>query len=135
MFIDTGFFCALANRLDSWNPSAQSLIKQKILEKYRLFTSNAVLYETYTLIRSRVNHGAAVDFMKNFPKTGVTEFRITEVVELQAMQIFIRYADKDFSFVDCTSFAAIEQLRCRTVLTFDQHFKLYRYKHPVSVLP
>jgi len=121
--------------MDSWNQPAKSLIEQKVLERYRLFTSNAVLYETYTLIRSRVHHSAAVDFMQNFLKSGVTEFRITEAIEQRAKQIFIRYADKDFSFVDCTSFAIIDHLRCSSVLTFDQHFKLFRYRHQVAVLP
>lgn len=135
LFIDTGFFCALANRQDSWNSPATSLIKQKVLERYRLYTSNAVLYETYTLIRSRVHHAAAVSFMSNFPRSGVSVFRITEAIEQQAKKIFIRYEDKNFSFVDCTSFAVVDYLRCETVLTFDHHFRLYRYKHAVAVLP
>ena len=33
-----------------------------------------------------------------------------------------RYADKDFSFTDCTSFAVMRELRLQKALTLDHHF-------------
>jgi predicted nucleic acid-binding protein len=47
-----------------------------------------------------------------------------EIVEA-AWRIFKAFADKEFSFTDCTSFALMEHLRVSTVFTFDEHFRQY----------
>ena len=48
---------------------------------------------------------------------------------------FLKYADKDFSFVDCLSFAIIEDEKIDYALSFDHHFKLYHFAHPIKILP
>jgi len=40
----------------------------------------------------------------------------------RAMEIFKQYHDKDFSFVDCMSFAIMNQQNLFQAFTFDQHF-------------
>ena len=47
----------------------------------------------------------------------------------------MRYNDKDFSFVDCTSFALIDHHRLDYAFAFDGHFRQYRFKRTVIVLP
>jgi len=103
--------------------------------KARLLTSDFVLSETYTLIRFKVGHHAAVEFMKRLDQTGITALRVSEANEQTAKAIFVRYTDKDFSFVDCTSFALIDQHRLDHVFAFDSHFRQYRFKRNVVVLP
>ncbi|MBM4298289.1 MAG: type II toxin-antitoxin system VapC family toxin [Deltaproteobacteria bacterium] len=59
---------------------------------------------------------------------------MTEAIEQFAKAIFIRHDDKEFSFVDCTSFALIDQHRLDNAFTFDGHFRQYRFKRHVIVL-
>ena len=47
--------------------------------------------------------------------------RITEEEEERAWRVFQQYADKGFSFTDCTSFALMERLDINTVFAFDDH--------------
>ena len=46
--------------------------------KAQLFTSNFILSETYTLIRFKVGHQAAIEFMKPLDQTGIKVLRVSE---------------------------------------------------------
>jgi uncharacterized protein len=53
--------------------------------------------------------------------------RVTEGDELRAKAILLRYTDKDFSYVDATSFAVMERFGLQTAFTFDEHFVQYGF--------
>jgi len=135
VFLDTGAFLALADEDDRYHTAAKSTYTELLQSKAQLLTSNFVLSETYTLIRSRVSHQAAVEFMKGFDRTGIKVLRVSEAIEQTAKAIFTRYDDKDFSFVDCTSFALIDHHRLDHAFAFDSHFRQYRFKRTVAILP
>jgi uncharacterized protein len=73
--------------------------------------------------------------MKRFDQSGIRIVRVSEANEQTAKAIFIRYGDKDFSFVDCTSFVLIDHHRLDHAFAFDIHFRQYRFKRNVVVLP
>jgi len=134
VFIDTGAFLALADASDSSHEDV-SLTYQDMLEQgAALYTSNFIIDEAVTLIRARVNHRAAVAFLKNLDISGVKALRVTEEDERAAREIFIKYKDKDFSYTDCTSFFLIEKLGIDAVLTLDEHFRQYNFKRAVNRL-
>jgi predicted nucleic acid-binding protein len=135
VFLDTGAFLALADEDDRYHIAAKSTYTELLQSKAQLLTSNFVLSETYTLIRSRVGHRAAVEFMKRLEQTGIKVLRVSEAIEQTAKAIFVRHDDKDFSFVDCTSFALIDHHRLDHAFAFDGHFRQYRFKRNVVVLP
>jgi predicted nucleic acid-binding protein len=135
VFLDTGAFLALADEDDDYHSAAKNIYTQLLQARPQLSTSNFVLSETYTLIRSKVSHRAAVEFLKRFDQTGIRVIRVSEANEQTAKTIFVRYDDKDFSFVDCTSFALIDHHRLDHVFAFDSHFRQYRFKRNVVVLP
>ncbi len=135
VFVDTGAFLALADEDDDYHTAAKSIYTDLLSSRTRFLTSNFVLSETYTLIRSRVNHPAAVEFMRRFDQSGIKVLRVSEAVEQTAKAIFVRYDDKDFSFVDCTSFALIDYHGLDRAFAFDAHFRQYRFRRAVVVLP
>jgi predicted nucleic acid-binding protein len=134
VFLDTGAFAALSDTDDFHHRAAVSIYENLLLRRARLFTSNYILAETYTLIRAKVSHAAAVKFMKAFEKTGTIVLRVETDIEENAKKIFIKYADKAFSFVDCASFALVDKHRLNHAFSFDRHFSQYRFKHPVTIL-
>ena len=134
VFLDTGAFLALADEDDDYHSVAKSVHAQLLGSRAQLLTSNFVLAETYTLIRFKVGHPAAVEFMKRFDQTGIKVLRVSDAIEHTAKSIFTRYSDKEFSFVDCTSFALIDHHRLDHAFAFDSHFRQYRFKRYVIVL-
>jgi len=134
VFLDTGAFLALPDEDDDYHSVAKSVHAQLLGTHAQLLTSNFVLAETYTLIRFKVGHPAAVEFMKRFDETGIKVFRVSDAIEHTAKSIFTRYNDKEFSFVDCTSFALIDHHRLDHAFAFDSHFRQYRFKRNVIVL-
>ena len=93
-----------------------------------LVTTNFVLDENYTRLRSKIQHSAILRFKDSIRKSRqLSVVRITKTLEDQAWEIFARYDDKDFSFTDCTSFAVMRQLGITTALTFDDHFEQFGF--------
>ena len=123
VFIDTGAFLALADNSDFSHDFATSVYKNILKQKAIVHTSNYVIDEVITLIRSRVGHDAAVAFIKGFEISKIHVLRITEIDENLAKNIFTKYRDKKFSFTDCTSFVLMKNLKLRKAFTFDEHFK------------
>ncbi|HEU4343165.1 MAG TPA: PIN domain-containing protein, partial [Candidatus Binatia bacterium] len=121
IFLDTGAFLASADEDDDHHTAAKSVYAELVQSRAQFLTSNFVLSETYTLIRSKVSHRSAVEFMKRFDQSGIRVVRVSEANEQTAKAIFIRYGDKDFSFVDCTSFVLIDHRRLDHAFAFDTH--------------
>ena len=91
-----------------------------------LLTSNYILDETVTLIRFRLGWNVAHRFGKELRAgTLAAVQRISPRDEESAWAIFSKYADKSFSFTDCTSFALCERLKIRSCLAIDNDFRAY----------
>jgi predicted nucleic acid-binding protein len=135
VFIDTGAFLALTDEDDRYHTAAKSTYAELLQSQAQLLTSNFVLSETYTLVRFRVSHRAATQFMNFFDETGIRVLHVGRSIEQTGKAIFARHNDKDFSFVDCTSFALIDHFKLDHAFAFDRHFRQYRFKRTVVVLP
>lgn len=132
VFMDTSAFCALTIPKDQHNVKAKSLHKQLQGHQAIIYTSNYVLDEVYTLLKTRGSHRTAVKFMNQINESNLILLRITEEVEEDAKGIFRRFEDKKLSFTDCTSFALINQFGIEAVFAFDEHFRYHPYSHHVK---
>lgn len=129
VFIDTGALAAIADTKDRFHRKARTIYQGLEEENTEFVTTDYVLAETYTLIRLRVSHRAAVAFGEALrSKQDITIVRITDSHLDRAWQIFKRYSDKAFSFVDCSSFAVLEEQHIKEVFTFDHHFEQYGFR-------
>jgi predicted nucleic acid-binding protein len=91
-----------------------------------LLTSNYILDEILTLLKTRLGPSIAIPFgQKLWDQEASALVRITEEDEEKAWGMFRQYEDKGFSFTDCTSFALMERLAINTVFAFDDHFVQY----------
>lgn len=125
VFVDTGAWLALADTSDHLHQTAQKIFALLLRGGSQLVTTNLVVAETYTLIRRRVGHKAAIRFLQSIRSSPRLErVYINADVELQAEAILQQYADQDFSYVDAVSFAVMRGRGMKSAFAFDRHFLL-----------
>ena len=125
LFVDTSAWLALNDRSDQFHALAVEKLASIRAGRISLVTSDYVLDESVTIIRLRASHAAAVIFGQSILGSSVIDLiPVGSDDRLAAWEIFKKYADQDFSFTDCTSFALMRKLRLKTAFTFDGHFSL-----------
>ena len=126
LFVDTGAFIALADADDENHKSAAAFYRDAREKGARFITTNFVVCETLNYLRARISHHIAVIFLENLKKSGFIEIAtVTPSVEEEAFTIFKRYADKDFSFTNCTSLSVMKSLKLKNAFAFDKHFEQF----------
>ena len=123
IFVDTSAWYALLDKTDSDHVSAVEFNKSLNHSKV---TTNYVADEIITLTKARLGYRNAVEIGKKlWNETIATLIRVTPSDEKKAMEIFVNYHDKGFSFTDCTSFAVMERFGIIEAFAFDEHFDQY----------
>lgn len=121
IFVDTSFWFALRRRQDKRHREANGLLKQH--GGQLLLTTNHVRGETWTLLNRRAGHKSAVDFLNLVERS--PRLRIEHVdssLEGRALSWLRQRNDREFSFVDATSFALMRHLGLTEALAFDGDF-------------
>ena len=124
VLIDTSAIVAILNKADENHLRALILIQKARTQRVKLFITNFLVGETYATLLSRVGLYAAREWLIN---NDIPAIRATVKDERDAKEIIIRYKDKDFSYVDATSFAIMKRLKIGTAFTFDNHFEQFRF--------
>ena len=121
VFIDSGPFLGRYLAADPFKHDALQTWSR--LKRARLFTSNHVLDETFTLLARRAGCHFAAERAERFYASSAFEIVYsTHDDELQAARFFRQFAGQSVSFTDCTSFAIMRRLEIRTAFTFDRRF-------------
>ena len=121
IFVDTSFWIALRNRRDPHHEEAEALLRQ--FSDAALVTSNHVRGETWTYLRRRAGHGAAVSFLDAVERSPrVRVLAIDAKQEEEALRWLRRHDEREYSFVDATSFALMRTSKIRQALAFDGDF-------------
>lgn len=126
IFVDTGAWYAVADRSDRHHEHASRFYLAHAGEG-RLVTSDLIVAETWALLASHLGRDAALTFWETLRDARVPILTI-EASDLEAAwRIAQAFADQDFSFTDCASFALMERLGLEDAFAFDAHFLVYRY--------
>jgi predicted nucleic acid-binding protein len=121
IFVDSSFWIGLSDRRDERHAQATALFRTH--QGAALVTTNHVCGETWTFLRKRHGHRAAVRFLDSTEGSG--RLRVVQAshdVEHEAWSWLRRHDERVYSFVDATSFALMRSLGIREALTFDQDF-------------
>lgn len=120
LFVDTSFFIALQVVRDTRHDDARALWRDS---SQRLVTTNHVIGETWTGLRRRAGQHAA----STFYRAAVAEARMSIVsvgtdMERVAWRWLLQRDEREYSFVDATSFAFMRDKRITDALAFDGDF-------------
>jgi predicted nucleic acid-binding protein len=120
IFVDTSFWVATIASADANHGQATLLARQA---SDRLVTSNHVRGESWTFLNRRYGHGLAVAFIDALARTFRlrVEF-VSRDLEDEALRWLHQHDEREYSFVDATSFALMRSLRIRETLAFDGDF-------------
>ena len=122
IFVDTSFWVGLTIPSDDRHSAARQLMADH--SGARLLTSSHVRGETWTLLRRRVGHRIGVAFLDRIERTRRLEIVLTtEPLEREALAWLRRHDEREYSFVDATSFALMLSLGIREALAFDGDFE------------
>ncbi|MGN6275463.1 MAG: type II toxin-antitoxin system VapC family toxin [Solirubrobacterales bacterium] len=122
IFVDTSFLVAGVITGDRHHESAKRLLPQ--IAGRRLVTTNHVRGETWTWIRRKAWHRKAVEMLDNLdsPKGYIQIVHVSEEVEAEALGWLRRHDEREYSFVDATSFAYMRAQGIQEALAFDGDF-------------
>ena len=125
IFADTGAWIGLLVASDVNHGKARSAFSRFLAEHALVVTSNYVIDETVTWLRYHVSHKAAVAFRETLTEAraahGLHVEWVSERIEGEAWDIFLKYADHELSFTDCTSAVIARELGL-VVWAYDRDF-------------
>jgi predicted nucleic acid-binding protein len=121
IFVDTSFWVALRMRHDAHHDTAAALTRMH--SEAPLVTTNQVRGETWTFVRRRSGHAAAVHFLDHLDRSlRIEVLRVEDELERDALRWLRRHDEREYSFVDATSFAVMRRRRIHEALAFDGDF-------------
>jgi predicted nucleic acid-binding protein len=119
-FVDTSFWVALATASDGNHRAAAELWKGR---PRQLTTSNHVVGETWTFMNRRHGHATATDLTFSLRASpSVSIVHCGPDLEDEAWRWLERHDEREYSFVNATSFAQMRRLGILTAFAFDSDF-------------
>lgn len=121
IFVDTSFWVALRNEKDRHHQEATELLH--LHGNDSLATTNHVRGESWTYLRRKAGHRSAVDFLDTLEQSPrITVTFVTHELETSAIKWLRWHDERQYSFVDATSFAFMKQQKVAEALAFDGDF-------------
>src|SRR5260370_24885954 len=123
VFVDTGAWFALKVRSDRHHQQSARTLRALVAGGHTLVTSNHVIGETYTLLRSSCGYREAAAFLDKLRASARLEgVFVSNESEQRAFELLARFREHDFSFVDATRFAVMRSAKIMHAFAFDAHF-------------
>jgi hypothetical protein len=123
VFVDTGAWVALRYGRDQCHGRARTLLGRLRADGIGLVTTEWVLAEAVTLLKARgaVAHALALGEALQAGRLGHL-VESTAERRHRAWKLFVRYRERRVGWVDCASFAVMEELGLTQFFGFDEDF-------------
>jgi hypothetical protein len=127
VFVDTSAWDAIEDAGDRHHAAALRFKEELAQRRVRLYVTNFILDECYTLLLYNIGYARTVAFKRaiDLMQAGgiLAVVHVSEAIEHAAWEVFERFnQDKEWSFTDCTTKVVMDNLGIRQVFAFDHHF-------------
>lgn len=121
IFVDTSFWIAIRTPRDAHHGAATGLLRAH--GDRPLVTTNHVRGETWTFVRRRAGRAAAVRFLDDLERSPRIDLvTVDGDLEREALRWLRRRDEREYSFVDATSFAVMRERGIGEAFAFDGDF-------------
>ncbi len=125
-FADTSLFVAFLNRRDEFHDLAVRYIGD---ESNNLVTTSWILVELGNFVCKSRTRRRFAPFVRDLRDDPLVEILPPTADAFdQALHLYARRPDKDWSMTDCLSFLVMRERRLREALTTDHHFEQAGFK-------
>lgn len=130
IFVDTGAWYALAIPTDPDHERAKAFLA---ISGEPFLTTDYIVDELLTLFSVRGQKTKGIEWASDVLARGGSRLeRVSEEDFFLAVEIYKEFADKKWSFTDCTSYAVMQRLDIKNAFSFDHHFRQFGI---VTVVP
>lgn len=124
-FADTSWWVAWSLPGDGRHADALAVLRH-LGRSERILTTNCIVGETWTFLRRKDGHRAAVAYIDRVEtlaeQSKLIVHRVSVEQEADAWQWLRRREGREYSFVDATSFRVMHDRRLTEALAFDDDF-------------
>lgn len=124
-FADTSWWVALVLPDDTRHREASAMLA-RVGNSEQVLTTNLIVGETWTFLRRKDSHRTSVGFLDRVEvlksARRLTVHTVTGDEESRAWRWLRRHDEREYSFVDATSFEVMRVRRLREALAFDNDF-------------
>lgn len=123
--VDSSAILALLDGNDAHHNEAIKALDYLLRNGYRLFMTNFILAEAHALILSNLGHHIARRWLSEPPFAIV---RVEVEDEEEAVNLILRFQDKEYSLTDAISFVIMERLNVSEAFAYDRHFQQHGFQ-------
>lgn len=128
LFVDADAFVSLSNKEDRNYKKALKLSKLVKERKTEVLTSSFAIGEAITVISQKVGLDKAVAFGINAYKGELIILDASRLQQLKALKRFSQQRSKNVRFTDFVNMVLMDELKIKTIFSFDRHYKKEGYK-------
>ena len=127
LFIDTWGWLTLRDRREARHKEVKTFYQEVQKQNGRIYTTDYVLDETYTLLFKRLPYSVARESVERLNEAVLNGYLLIEWITPErfeeAKKLRMKYQDKPrISFTDLTSIVVMNKLKIVNILTEDSHF-------------
>lgn len=127
LFIDTWGWLTLRDRREARHKEVKTYYQEVQKQNGRIYTTDSVLDETYTLLFKRLPYSFARESVERLNEAVLNSYLLIEWITPERFEeakiLRMKYQDKPrISFTDLTSIVVMNKLKIVNILTEDAHF-------------
>ena len=130
IFVDSSAWIAFFSARDQHHAEVDRMFHRAADEGRFLLTTNLVLAEVHRLLLYRAGTEAAAGALDRIGASALARTEFPGPSQHQAALLWLKKLRRHpISYADAVSFAVMEEVGCKTALSFDQHFRLAGFIH------